>query len=44
MKPDGIGLKGVSDLEAALVLEKDEKGNVTGITKILWQNLKNNIV
>lgn len=33
VKSDGANLKGVSDLEAALILSNDEKGNVTGIIK-----------
>lgn len=33
VKFDGADLKGVSDLEAALLLSNDEKGNVTGIIK-----------
>lgn len=33
VKSDGTDLKGVSDLEAALLLSNGEKGNVTGIIK-----------
>ncbi len=33
VKSDGADLKGVSDLEAALLLSNGEKGNVTGIIK-----------
>lgn len=33
VKSDGTDLKGVSDLEAALLLANGEKGNVTGIIK-----------
>lgn len=44
VRSDGTNLKGVSDLEAALVLENREKGNVTGITKnIIIKMIRSNI-
>lgn len=44
VRSDGTSLKGVSDLEAALVLGNGEKGNVTGITKnIIIKMIRSNI-
>lgn len=44
VKSDGKSLKGVSDLESALVLRSGEKGNVTGITKnIIIKMIRSNI-
>jgi len=44
VRSNGESLKGVSDLDAALVLGNGEKGNVTGITKnIIIKMIKSNI-
>lgn len=44
VKSDGKSLKGVSDLEAAMILENGEKGNVTGITKnVIIKMIRSNI-